>query len=39
VTDLEIDSSPHALVAGSYGRGAWWLDLDLPWDLIFRDGF
>ncbi len=39
VTDLEIDDNPHALVAGSYGRGAWWLDLDLPWDLIFRDGF
>jgi hypothetical protein len=39
VTDLEVDNIPHALVAGSYGRGAWWLDLDLPWDLIFRDGF
>ncbi len=39
VTDLEIDDNPHALVAGTYGRGAWWLDLDLPWDLIFRDGF
>lgn len=39
VTDLEVDNSPHALVAGSYGRGAWWLDLDLPSDLIFRDGF
>ena len=39
VTDLEVDNVPHALVAGSYGRGAWWLDLDLPSDLIFRDGF
>jgi PKD repeat protein len=23
VTDLEVDDSPHVLVAGTYGRGAW----------------
>lgn len=27
VTDLEIDDSPHVLVAGTYGRGAWRVNL------------
>jgi photosystem II stability/assembly factor-like uncharacterized protein len=27
VTDLEIDDSPFVLVAGTYGRGAWRMDL------------
>ena len=27
VTDLEIDDSPYVLVAGTYGRGAWRVDL------------
>jgi photosystem II stability/assembly factor-like uncharacterized protein len=27
VTDLEIDDAPHVLVAGTYGRGAWRVDL------------
>jgi PKD repeat protein len=27
VTDLEIDDSPYTLVAGTYGRGAWRVDL------------
>lgn len=37
VVDLEIDDDPHALVAGTYGRGAWRVDLD---DLrLLVDGF
>jgi PKD repeat protein len=27
VTDLEVDDSPHILVAGTYGRGAWRVNL------------
>jgi photosystem II stability/assembly factor-like uncharacterized protein len=27
VTDLEIDDSPYVMVAGTYGRGAWRVDL------------
>jgi hypothetical protein len=27
VTDLEVDDSPHVLVAGTYGRGAWRVNL------------
>ncbi|WP_163995569.1 PKD domain-containing protein [Pyxidicoccus caerfyrddinensis] len=27
VTDLEVDDVPHVLVAGTYGRGAWKVDL------------
>jgi len=27
VSDLEIDNSPYVLTAGSYGRGAWQMDL------------
>jgi PKD repeat protein len=28
VTDLEVDDQPHILTAGTYGRGAWQIDLD-----------
>lgn len=28
VTDLEVDNSPHVLTAGTYGRGAWQMDLE-----------
>ncbi len=27
VTDLEVDDAPHILVAGTYGRGAWKMNL------------
>ena len=27
VSDLEVDNSPHTLSAGTYGRGAWQVDL------------
>ena len=27
VSDLEVDNSPHILTAGTYGRGAWQVDL------------
>ncbi len=37
VTDLEIDDDPHVLIAGTYGRGAWRLDLDDA--ALFVDGF
>ena len=37
VTDLEVDDQPHRLTAGTYGRGAWQLDLDRI--ELFSDGF
>ncbi len=37
VTDLEIDDDPHVLVAGTYGRGAFRMDLDDA--ALFVDGF
>jgi hypothetical protein len=37
VTDLEIDDEPHVLSAGTYGRGAW--QVDLAAGAIFIDGF
>ena len=37
VTDLEIDDDPHVLTAGTYGRGAWQVDLDVQ--MLFTDGF
>jgi hypothetical protein len=40
VTDLETSADPHMLVAGTYGRGAWKIDLETPvLDRIFGDGF
>jgi photosystem II stability/assembly factor-like uncharacterized protein len=40
VTDLEISADPHVLVAATYGRGAWKIDLETPvLDRIFADGF
>lgn len=37
VTDLEIDDEPYTLTAGTYGRGAWQMELtDAP---FFSDGF
>jgi hypothetical protein len=40
VTDLEISADPHVLVAATYGRGAWKIDLEtLVRDRIFADGF
>lgn len=27
ISDLEVDNSPHVLTAGTYGRGAWQIDL------------
>jgi PKD repeat protein len=27
VSDLEVDNAPHVLTAGTYGRGAWQIDL------------
>jgi hypothetical protein len=37
VTDLEIDDEPYVLTAGTYGRGAWQMNLtELP---LFADGF
>lgn len=40
VMDLEVSASPHVLVAGTYGRGAWKIALDaFEDDTIFRDGF
>ncbi len=37
VTDLEVDGDPHILTAGTYGRGAWQLELrETP---LFNDGF
>ncbi|HVT33712.1 MAG TPA: hypothetical protein VHE32_13770 [Rhodanobacteraceae bacterium] len=40
VTDLEISADPHVLVAATYGRGAWKIDLGtLVRDRIFADGF
>jgi len=38
ITDLEIDDNPYALVAGSYGRGAWLHELVDP-NRIHVDGF
>jgi photosystem II stability/assembly factor-like uncharacterized protein len=37
VTDLEMATQPHVLVAATYGRGAW--KIALPSDVLFRDGF
>ena len=37
VTDLEVDDDPHVLTAGTYGRGAWQLELSPP--VLFADGF
>jgi len=37
VTDLEVDDDPHVLTAGTYGRGAWQLELS-PTPLL-TDGF
>ena len=37
VTDLEVDDEPHVLTAGTYGRGAWQLELSPP--VLFSDGF
>ena len=37
ITDLETTASPPALVAASYGRGAWLLSLDT--ETVFRHGF
>jgi hypothetical protein len=40
VTDLEITTDPHTLVAGTYGRGAWKVVLEAPvTDRIFADDF
>jgi hypothetical protein len=40
VTDLEISADPHVLVAATYGRGAWKIELEtLVLDRIFADGF
>lgn len=39
VVDLEIAASPHVLVAGLYGGGAWKISLDPDPDLIFANGF
>ena len=37
VTDLEIDDDPYVLTAGTYGRGAWQMELsEAP---FFADGF
>jgi hypothetical protein len=37
VTDLEIDDEPYVLTAGTYGRGAWQMNLtEFP---LFADGF
>lgn len=37
VTDLEISETPHILTAGTYGRGAWRLDLAIG-DLAVEAG-
>jgi hypothetical protein len=37
VTDLETTANPPALVAATYGRGAWLLSLD-P-EIVFKNGF
>jgi len=37
VTDLEVDGDPHILTAGTYGRGAWQIELSPP--PVFNDGF
>ena len=37
VTDLETTVNPPALVAATYGRGAWLLSLDV--DTVLRNGF
>ncbi len=37
VTDLEVGGDPHVLTAGTYGRGAWQLELSAP--VLFSDGF
>ncbi len=40
VTDLEITTEPHTLVAATYGRGAWKVVLEaVVTDRIFADGF
>lgn len=39
VVDLEIAASPHVLVAGLYGGGAWKIVLDPDADKLFADGF
>ncbi|MCB1607262.1 MAG: hypothetical protein KDI71_09835 [Xanthomonadales bacterium] len=38
ITDLEIDDQPYALVAGTYGRGAWLHPL-IDLERILVDGF
>jgi hypothetical protein len=37
VTDLEIDDEPYVLTAGTYGRGVWQVELEMP--AFFADGF
>ncbi len=37
ITDLDTTANPPALVAASYGRGAWLLSLDA--DTLFKHGF
>lgn len=37
VTDLEVSGEPPRLTAGTYGRGAWQLELDRP--ALFADDF
>jgi len=37
ITDLETTANPPALVAASYGRGAWLLSLDA--ETVFKHGF
>jgi photosystem II stability/assembly factor-like uncharacterized protein len=39
VVDLEVAASPHVLVAGLYGGGAWKISLDADLDALFADGF
>ncbi|UXI69080.1 WD40/YVTN/BNR-like repeat-containing protein [Tahibacter amnicola] len=39
VVDLEISASPHVLVAGTYGSGAWKLTFGADNDTIFANGF
>ena len=35
----EISASPHVLVAGTYGSGAWKLTFGAITDTIFTDNF
>jgi hypothetical protein len=39
--DLEVSTEPHALIAATYGSGAWRIALGpaTPDDIIFADGF